>query len=88
MEKNMVTVKGSMDPQKLVEFISKRSGRNAEIVKKTNKKATSDDIESKGSKQTYPQELVYAPQLFSDENPNACSIMWKSYFLISVRVFN
>lgn len=23
----------------------------------------------------YPSHIVYAPQLFSDENPNACSIM-------------
>ncbi|KAK1370709.1 Heavy metal-associated isoprenylated plant protein 7 [Heracleum sosnowskyi] len=25
--------------------------------------------------QNYPSHIVYAPQLFSDENPNACSIM-------------
>ncbi|XP_042051744.1 heavy metal-associated isoprenylated plant protein 8-like [Salvia splendens] len=69
--KNEVTVKGTMDPKKLVEFISKRGGRHAEILKETdlNKNDKNDanlnDI----------HQLVFAPQLFSDENPNACSLM-------------
>ncbi|KAL8037995.1 hypothetical protein ABFX02_11G074600 [Erythranthe guttata] len=76
MEKNLVCVKGRMDPQKLVEFISKRGGRNAEIVNKINlrREEISDEREYI-LYQNYPSQAVYAPQLFSDENPNSCSIM-------------
>ncbi|KAL2547227.1 Heavy metal transport/detoxification superfamily protein [Forsythia ovata] len=81
MEKNLVTVKGSMDAQKLVEFINKRAGRHAEIVKQTNKEKKNETNENQNENRNgsvypnYPQDLVYAPQLFSDENPNSCSIM-------------
>ncbi|KAL0335940.1 UNVERIFIED_CONTAM: Heavy metal-associated isoprenylated plant protein 7 [Sesamum radiatum] len=57
----------------------------AEIVKQSNPKG-SNDRESEGNKKetqgeccvvhNYPTDrLVYAPQLFSDENPNSCSVM-------------
>ncbi|KAL2519736.1 Heavy metal transport/detoxification superfamily protein [Abeliophyllum distichum] len=81
MEKNLVTVKGSMDAQKLVAFINKRAGRHAEIVKQTNKEKKNETTENQNENRNgavypnYPQDLVYAPQLFSDENPNSCSIM-------------
>ncbi|KAL0421588.1 UNVERIFIED_CONTAM: Heavy metal-associated isoprenylated plant protein 7 [Sesamum latifolium] len=85
MEKNLVTVKGTMDAQKLVEFVSRRGGRHAEIVKQSNLKG-SNNGESEGNKNetreeccvvhNYPTDrLAYAPQLFSDENPNSCSVM-------------
>ncbi|KAK4413150.1 Heavy metal-associated isoprenylated plant protein 7 [Sesamum alatum] len=86
MEKNLVTVKGTMDAQKLVEFVSKRGGRHAEIVKQSNHNG-SNDCDNEGNKNetreescivvhNYPtDQLVYAPQLFSDENPNSCSVM-------------
>ncbi|OIS95764.1 PREDICTED: heavy metal-associated isoprenylated plant protein 8-like [Nicotiana attenuata] len=91
MKNNLVKVKGSMDPQKLVEFISKRAGKHAEIVKssKIDKEQKNEKPESDKNKATdikkdgcsckheypYPPQLVYAPQLFSDENPNSCSIL-------------
>ncbi|XP_071929131.1 heavy metal-associated isoprenylated plant protein 8-like [Coffea arabica] len=91
MEKNMVTVKGGIEPQKLVEFVKKRAGKHAEIeiVKPEKQKQSEDKKNGKecetekhcnksGGKEWYANfcpELVYAPQLFSDENPNACSIM-------------
>lgn len=81
VEKNLVTVKGTMDPQKLVEFISKRSGRHAEIVKQSNKGMNGENEGDKMQMRdgsccyNYPSELVYAPQLFSDENPNSCLVM-------------
>lgn len=90
MEKNLVTVKGSMDAQKLVEFINKRGGRHAEIVKQqaqivkqTNNEKKKERNENQNQNQNrtvevypnYPSDLVYAPQLFSDENPNSCLIM-------------
>lgn len=71
-EKNLVSVKGSMDPQKLVEFIDKRGGRHAEIVKLSNK---GNEKKKDGCHHNYPQQLAYVPQLFSDENPNSCSLM-------------
>ncbi|KAG9136831.1 hypothetical protein Leryth_004584 [Lithospermum erythrorhizon] len=92
MSNNIVIVKGTMDPQKLVEFINKRSGRHAMILKLDDKKQNNNqnqqnydhnkqnnqnkkkDINS-GIYPKYPLDLVLAPQLFSDENPNACSIM-------------
>ncbi|KAK4486058.1 hypothetical protein RD792_008723 [Penstemon davidsonii] len=82
MVKNVVTVKGTMDPQKLVDFIKKRGGKHAEIVKKGNKGSNGENEQKDqnvkikdDSFHYYPQELVYAPQLFSDENPNSCSVM-------------
>ncbi|KAL8456388.1 hypothetical protein ACS0TY_034559 [Phlomoides rotata] len=89
MEKNEVCVKGIMNPQKLVEFIIKRGGRHAEVVKKTSVntpgKQNKEDARSKMKKSkddaaasttSHDQlRLVYAPQLFSDENPNSCSLM-------------
>ncbi|KAG8365855.1 hypothetical protein BUALT_Bualt17G0015300 [Buddleja alternifolia] len=74
MGKNLVSVKGTMHPQQLVEFISRRGGRHAEIVKQTNK-GENEKKNEKCSCHNYPSELVYAPQLFSDENPNSCSLM-------------
>ncbi|CAN4124822.1 unnamed protein product [Withania somnifera] len=84
MKNNIVKVKGSMDPQKLVKFISKTTGKHAEIVSKIDKlekydKQTTNDYENikKGCtscQHEYPH-FVYAPQLFSDENPNSCSIL-------------
>lgn len=70
--KNTVSVKGTMDPKKLVEFVNKRGGRNAEIVKQTKV----DNINAPNQDQNnYPHQLAFAPQLFSDENPNSCSLM-------------
>ncbi|PIN06325.1 Copper chaperone [Handroanthus impetiginosus] len=83
MEKNLVKVKGTMDPQKLVEFIIKRSGRHAQILKLSNYKDSNGDNEVQKNEteenicyhNLYPPDLVHAPQLFSDENPNSCSVM-------------
>lgn len=81
---NIVKVKGSMDPQKLVEFISKKAGKHAEIIKKIdqdkNEKISYDknsyDIKNgcNNCQHDYFQ-FVHAPQIFSDENPNSCSIL-------------
>ncbi|CAL5418707.1 unnamed protein product [Camellia sinensis] len=91
MNNSQVTVKGMFEPNKLVEYINKRAGKHAVIMKQTLSEKKKDD-ENKGGKkeqkekdgekidlkdyyQIYPPGLVYAPQLFSDENPNACSVM-------------
>ncbi|MCD7473126.1 hypothetical protein HAX54_014752 [Datura stramonium] len=84
LKNNLVKVKGSMDPQKLVEFINKRAGRHAEIIskieKEKNEKTISDkkssDIRKGGTSCQHDYlQFVYAPQFFSDENPNSCSIL-------------
>ncbi|KAL3656016.1 hypothetical protein CASFOL_000412 [Castilleja foliolosa] len=88
MTKNVVTVKGTMDPQRLVEFISKRGGRrativkqniDAKIVKQDNKEKKKVEVDNHKDDNTicyiYPPEPLYTPQLFSDENPNSCSMM-------------
>ncbi|GMY15148.1 heavy metal-associated isoprenylated plant protein 7 [Fagus crenata] len=133
LKSSEVTVKGVFDPTKLVEYVYKRTGKHAVIVKQEpekKEKEESKDVkkeekkveesgggDGKGSKaeeenkekkaeeakppeatvvvateetnkvvevQTnayyhYPQHALemyaYPPQMFSDENPNACSIM-------------
>lgn len=76
-EKNVVTVKGTMDPQKLVEFINKRGGRHVEIVKQSsiNQRETTTTVDECHDHHDYPQQLLHAPQLFSDENPNSCALL-------------
>eukprot|EP01018_Ginkgo_biloba_P032411 Gb_10390 [translate_table: standard] len=79
-------VKGTIDLKDLVEYIYKKAKKRAEIVppKKEEKKGDDgkggDQKEKDGKKSEdvapkYVIEYVHAPQLFSDENPNACSIM-------------
>lgn len=83
IDKNLVTVKGAIEPEKLVEFVNKKAGKHAEIVKPEKKKQDDNKKEKECEKNcnkkdwydNFCPELVYAPQLFSDENPNSCSIM-------------
>jgi len=125
LQNHKVTVKGTMDPNKLVEHVHRKTRKHVEIVPQKkdgdkkegdkkdggkkeggekkeggdkkdggeNKKGGDDDKkggdESKGDGDDkkgegkknevpiprYVIEYVHPPQLFSDENPNACSIM-------------
>lgn len=136
LKSSEVTVKGVFDPPKLVEYVYKRTGKHAVIVKqepeKKDKESKDGNKEEKkaeeggGDKETkaeeqkkegkgeeakpeakeaaaatteetnkviehqanafqyypprYPMEMyaypyAYPPQIFSDENPNACSVM-------------
>ncbi|GMH01134.1 hypothetical protein Nepgr_002973 [Nepenthes gracilis] len=129
LKNSQVTVKGTFDPQKLVDYVYKRTGKQAVVVKqdpppaaenKEGEKAKEGKDEKKGEngeekKGTekgdpakkegdgseeaaadleeakmielrrnefyyYPPRYAmdmyaYPPQIFSDENPNACSIM-------------
>lgn len=97
-----VTVKGAIDPTKLVDYVYKRTGKQASIVKEEEKKEEDkkeeeekkkkeekdegdqkkeDDSESDIIKRMehwpskYFTDYAYDPQIFSDENPNACSLM-------------
>ncbi|XP_043693206.1 heavy metal-associated isoprenylated plant protein 7-like [Telopea speciosissima] len=98
---DQVTVKGVVDPAKLVENVYKRTRKQASIVKEEEKKEEEkkedkgaekkEGEESKGEEDNkadakkfeyygpkYYMEYYYASppdQIFSDENPNACSVM-------------
>ena len=143
LKNSQVTVKGTFDPAKLVEYVYKRTGKHAIIVKQDPSPETKDDEKGKDGKEenkgegggeegkgkgeakgreegkgdkpessgddgkeatadvetaptgeeaaklemkrneyyyNYPpryamEMYAYPPQIFSDENPNACSIM-------------
>lgn len=95
-----VTVKGVIDPTKLVDDVYQKTKKQAWIVKDDEKKEEEkkeeekkeeekkEGEEAKGEDESkidikkseyyapkYYTEYSYAPQMFSDENPNACSIM-------------
>ncbi|KAI4343198.1 hypothetical protein MLD38_027729 [Melastoma candidum] len=104
---DQVTVKGVIDPQSLVDYVCKRIGKHATIVKGKEKEEEKKEEEKKEEEKKeekkeeeeakeeddgcgkfdvkkseyWPSkdymEYVYAypPQIFSDENPNACSVM-------------
>ncbi|KAJ0988799.1 hypothetical protein J5N97_007155 [Dioscorea zingiberensis] len=131
LKSSQVTVKGVFDPQKLIEYVYKRTGKHTIIIKqdpaekppesnakdepKEEKKpdaadskdtaekkddASSPTTEDKAKSDSgagaeeakvvelrkneflyyyhprhYPVEYAYPPQIFSDENPNACAVM-------------
>ena len=96
-------VKGIIEPAKLVDYVNKKTRKQAYIVKDEEKKEEEkkeekkegqegekkDEEEGKGEddKKTdvkrseywptkdYLEFASYPPQYFSDENPNACSVM-------------
>lgn len=84
-ETSHVTVKGTMEPKELVDYVKKRLGKHAEIIKGDNKKEAK--IEKKNDEKgrepvimfSYPPQYstqhLYPNQTFSDENVFACSIM-------------
>ncbi|KAI3466495.1 hypothetical protein Pfo_023158 [Paulownia fortunei] len=100
---DQIMVKGVLDPDKLVNDVYKRTGKQASIVKNEEKKdEEKKDDEKKDGKQEekklseeskeedgkktdikkseywppkYYMDYAYPPQMFSDENPNACSVM-------------
>ncbi|KAF3451882.1 hypothetical protein FNV43_RR07978 [Rhamnella rubrinervis] len=101
---DQVVVKGVIDPAKLVDYVYKRTGKQASVVQKEEKKEEEKKEEEKKEEEKkeggeevkeeddkksdikrseywpskYYSEYAYAypsPQIFSDENPNACSVM-------------
>ncbi|CAI0446501.1 unnamed protein product [Linum tenue] len=94
LKSSQVTVKGVLEAEKLVEYVHKRTGKHALIVKQEpEKKEESKGAEAPAAGEEtkvvevkrdeyiyYPprsaMELyAYPPQIFSDENPNACAVM-------------
>ncbi|GKU92272.1 hypothetical protein SLEP1_g6021 [Rubroshorea leprosula] len=111
MEAEILTIKGTIEPEKLLTYIRKKVNKHAEIIdSKTVKKKEKEKEEEEEKKEKKEEEkveeiftekikiieieeevkvevkgkegeapyfihYVYAPQYFSDENPNACIVM-------------
>lgn len=77
------TVRGTMAAKDLVDYIHKKARKRAQLIpQKKIEDCKDDDVtEKKGdgdgasSLPKYVIQNCYPPQLFSDENPNACSVM-------------
>ncbi|PON56704.1 Heavy metal-associated domain containing protein [Parasponia andersonii] len=88
MKAQILTVDGTIEADKLVSFLRRKVHKHAEIIKEKDEitsgsvKKTVEikdevkvvEIKTKEGKSPYFIHYVYAPQLFSDENPNACTI--------------
>ncbi|KAH9788912.1 Heavy metal-associated isoprenylated plant protein 4 [Citrus sinensis] len=79
-------VQGTIESDRLLSYLRKKVHKHAEIVtskqekkeeiKKTTKNLKSSPLSYRlNFNVPYFIHYVYAPQLFSDENPNACSIL-------------
>ncbi|PKU60744.1 heavy metal-associated isoprenylated plant protein 4 [Dendrobium catenatum] len=75
------TVVGIVEEEKLIEYIHKKAGKRGEIVQQKVKKIKEDESEKKEEVKSkdvavpYFIHCTHAPQWFSDENPNSCSVM-------------
>lgn len=85
-EKSHVTVKGTVESPKLVEYVKKKFGKHAEIIKDDVKRDQGKKDQGKNKKDSghvimfsyppqYSTQYLYPNQNFSDENAFACSIM-------------
>ncbi|KAJ7971669.1 Heavy metal-associated isoprenylated plant protein [Quillaja saponaria] len=82
-ENSRVTVRGVVDPPKLVQFVKKRMGKHAEIIKQAEQGDKGQTDNKKGSENLilfsyppqYSTQYIYPSQTFSDENAFSCSIM-------------
>ncbi|XP_022761197.1 heavy metal-associated isoprenylated plant protein 19 [Durio zibethinus] len=82
MNKHKVIIIGNFDPQKVSKKLRKKTGKKVEILIKEKQEETPKDTTNEIS-ETYVNSLPLdccfieneALMMFSDENPNACSIM-------------
>ncbi|XP_027367402.1 heavy metal-associated isoprenylated plant protein 7-like [Abrus precatorius] len=109
---DQVIVKGVIDPEKLVDYVYKRTKKQASIVKEEEKENKEEEKKEEEKQEEKEEEenkegeenkgedgdddntktdikrseywpsryyvdyaYAYAPQIFSDENPNACTVM-------------
>lgn len=84
MNNHKVTITGKIDPQKVVKKLRKKTGKKVEYVVVEDKKEETPKEKTKEilnpSVNSLPLEYSCfieneALMMFSDENPNACSIM-------------
>ncbi|KAJ1394790.1 Heavy metal-associated domain, HMA [Sesbania bispinosa] len=84
-ETSHVIVRGAVESTKLIEFVKKKLGKHAELIKEDNRRDAKKDVKNneKGCEQIimfsyppqYSTQYLYPNQTFSDENVFACSIM-------------
>ena len=82
MNKHKITITGKIDPQKVFKKLRKKTGKKVEIIVEDKKEETPKDINNeifRPSVNSLPLDCCFieneALMMFSDENPNACSIM-------------
>jgi hypothetical protein len=83
MNKHKVVVTGRIDPQKVLKKLKKKTGKRVEIVvKKEDASKAYNGEEYLASKLASNSSILFdcckdneLLMIFSDENPNACSIM-------------
>ncbi|XP_031503124.1 heavy metal-associated isoprenylated plant protein 4-like [Nymphaea colorata] len=95
------TIEGTMEQEKIIEFLHKKFKKHAEVVVQKVEKKKEEEKKKEGEKKVeikaekkevtvekkveikaeqkapapYVVQCVYAPQTFSDENPEACHVM-------------
>lgn len=81
MNSHRAIVTGEVDPEKVVKKLKKKTGKRAEIItRKIEMAPAAGECSSNTSEASavipdhFDQTLVAGLSLFSDENPNACSI--------------
>ncbi|KAK7328257.1 hypothetical protein VNO77_22360 [Canavalia gladiata] len=84
-EKSIVIVRGTMESTKLVQYVKKKLGKHAEIIKEDNKREVKKEVKDKEKSNEqiimfnyppqYSTQYLYPNQTFNDENVFACSIM-------------
>ena len=90
---DQVIVKGVIDPAKLVDYVYKRTKKQASIVKEEEKEEKEEEKKGEDGEEVDTKtdikrseywplrshvdyvDYPYASQIFSDENPNACTVM-------------
>ncbi|KAF3335469.1 Copper transport protein ATX1 [Carex littledalei] len=81
IEKNHITVKGTMNTKGFSEYVSKKIRRHAEVVEPEIEKKCNGQMTQVGRGSCSCNQcghhiyMVPALQLLSDENPNACAMM-------------
>lgn len=83
MELNQAIVAGSIEPEEVVKKLKKKTRKSAEIISIQNVDETVEANESENAETDdqipfdggYLNQGNHVTQMFSDENPNSCSIL-------------
>ncbi|CAJ2644233.1 heavy metal-associated isoprenylated plant protein 8-like [Trifolium pratense] len=87
-EKSHVTVRGTIESSKVVEYVKKKFGKHADIIKEDERRDQGKQDQEKNNNERdsvhiimfsyppqYSTQYLYPNQKFNDENAFACSIM-------------
>ncbi|XP_042414092.1 heavy metal-associated isoprenylated plant protein 8-like [Zingiber officinale] len=82
MEPNQAIVAGSIEPEEVVKKLKKKTGKRTEIISIHNVNETVEADESENAEtdtqvpfDSYSDQGNYVTEMFSNENPNSCSIL-------------